>query len=166
MTTYKTVQKIMTELTAIFAPLDAEVLAKSLVWIEERKVALEEFRNSDEYNAIRRDAYKLYDRYYAICGGKTWFKIISGSNAAMRAEFMTKNCAAIVEKRNASIASKLTKAEVIEVTETTYTHSNDGFNGVFVVNTNKGRKVVTIDTIRAGGYNIQCLHLRVLVKLK
>ncbi len=66
-----------------------------------------------------------------------------------------KNCKATANKRNASIAKKLDKAEV---TGSAIVRTEDGFNGVFNINTKK----VTIET----GYNIQCLHLRVLVKIK
>ena len=70
-----------------------------------------------------------------------------------------KNCKATANKRNASIAKKLEKAEV---TGSAVVRTEDGFNGVFNINTKK----VTIETVYAGGYNIQCLHLRVLVKIK
>lgn len=81
-------------------------------------------------------------------------------------EFIEKNCAATVAKRNATIAAKLEKAGVTEVVSEQFTYTKDGFDGVFVVNTDAGMKRVKINTIRAGGYNIQCLHLRVLVSVK
>lgn len=53
-----------------------------------------------------------------------------------------------------------------EVVSKEFDMTTDGFNGVFVINTNNGVKRVFIETVYAGGYNIQCLHLRVLVKVK
>lgn len=95
--------------------------------------------------------------------GTTFF---NGRNTKLIEEFMEKNCEATAKKRNASIARKLEKAGVTEVINEDYTYTKDGFNGCFVVETDKGRKVATVDTIYAGGYNIQCLHLRVLVRVK
>ena len=157
---------IMNELNEVFAPMDAEVLEATKVWAKGRVEALKAFKASDEYKALSRDAWKLYPRMFDICGGKTWYNVFNGRNEAMINEFVTKNCAAIVEKRNALISSKLAKAGVNEVVSKEYNRTNGGFDGVFVVNTDAGRKVVTVNTIRAGGYNIQCLHLRVLVKVK
>ena len=160
-------KQIVSSLNEVFAPMDAEVLASSLVWIEERAAALNAFVNSAEYDELRRkDVTRAYDRRFAIAGGKGWHNVIMGSNAPMRAEAITKNCAAVAAKRNATIAAKLVKADVTAVTETTYTRTTDGFDGVFRVETNKGNKVVKVNTIRAGGYNIQCLHLRVLTTVK
>jgi hypothetical protein len=55
---------------------------------------------------------------------------------------------------------------VVEVISEEFYRTADGFNGEFVVDTNAGRKTVTVNTVYAGGYNIQCLHLRVLVKVR
>ena len=160
------IAKITASLETIFAPMDAKVLVNAQEWAVGRVAALREFKASDEYDAIRRDAHKLYAKMFDICGGKTWYAVFNGTGSAYVSEFMTKNCAATAKKRNASITAKLVKAGVTEVVSENYTYTNDGFNGVFIVNTNAGSKRVTIDTIYAGGYNIQCLHLRVLVKVK
>ena len=71
-----------------------------------------------------------------------------------------------VARRNIKIADKLNKAGVNEMVSATIERSADGFNGLFTVNTNSGTKTVTVNTIFAGGYNIQCAHFRVLVKVK
>lgn len=159
------ISQIVASLNEVFTPMDAEVLASSQEWAKGRVQALRDFKASDEYQAMRRDVWKLYPHMHAIAGGKTWYNVFEGRNAAMIEEFITKNCAATAQARNAKIAAKLTKAGVTEVTSTEFTRTKDGFNGVFVVNTDAGNKRVVVETIRAGGYNIQCLHLRVLVKV-
>lgn len=162
------IKQITDSLEAILAPMDAEVLEASKLWAKERVAALKEFKGSEEYKVLNaKGAWGgVYDKLFAIAGGKTWYNVFDGRNATMIEEFVEKNCKAIAQKRNASITAKLVKAGVCEVMSQSYTHTNDGFDGTFVVNTDKGRKVVTINTIRAGGYNIQCLHLRVLVHVK
>lgn len=162
MTTANT--QIAAELAPIFAELDADVLENSIKWIEARAEAVKAFWKSDEQHKM--DTYALYARLFSLAGGKGWYNLISGSNAQIRAEHMAKHCAAVAAKRNATIAAKLVKAEVTEVISSELARSDDGFNGIFRVNTNKGIKRVKIETIIAGGYNIQCRHLRVLVNIK
>lgn len=156
----------MNKLNTILSPMDDKVLEATKIWAKRRVEALKAFKASDEYKALIHDSWKLYPRMFDICGGKSWYNVFNGRNEMMINELVTKYCAAVAEKRNASIASKLVKAGIVEVISEEFTRTNDGFNGVFVVNTNAGRKSVRIDTILAGGYNIQCLHLRVLVKVK
>jgi len=159
-------QTIINQLNEVFAPMDAEVLESSKEWARSRVAALATFKASEEYQALRRNVWALYPKLHTIAGGKTWYALFNQNTAAAIDEFMTKNCAAVVAKRNAMIAKKLTAAEVTDVTETKFTHTRDGFDGIFRVTTNKGDKRVEVRTIRAGGYNIQCLHLRVLVSVK
>lgn len=157
---------IITKLNEVFAPMDAKVLEDSKVWAKDRKQALRNFKDSDEYRAMRRDQGRLYARLHAIAGGKTWYNVFDGRNDEMVEEFVVKNCAEVAAARNANIAAKLQKAGVSEVESSEFQRTKDGFNGVFVVSTDAGKKVVTINTIYAGGHNIQCLHLRVLVKVR
>lgn len=151
--------EMIKNLEITFAEMDAEVLAKQTKWALGRAVAIREFYKTEEYQALRKDQWKLYDRLFQIAGGKTWYNIFNGRNDEMISEVVAKNCEAIAEKRNATIVAKLAKNGITEIGELEFNRTDDGFNGVFVFN---GARV-EIRTIIAGGYNIQCLHQRTLV---
>lgn len=155
--------EIITALNTMFAPLDERVLSESIKWAKERVAALRAYETSPDSN--RKDQHNFYSKAFAIAGGKTWYFIFHGRNEKMINEFMVKNCAATAAKRNATIARKLDKAGVTEVVSSDYQRSENGFDGTFKVKTNAGDKTVNVNTIYAGGYNIQCLHLRVLTKI-
>ena len=159
-------QQIIDNLNQVFKKFDDEVLESSKKWAQERVEAIREFKMSDEAKHLRRNQYAYYAQLFALAGGKSWYKVFDGRSKSMIEEFMEKNHQNTIDKRNASIAKKLEKAGVTEVLSEEYVYTKDGFNGIFRVNTDAGVKRVSIDTIYAGGYNIQCLHLRVLVKVK
>lgn len=158
------IETINSQLNEVFAPIDAKIYENTLAWALKRKAAIAEFKASDEYKATR-SVYALYDRLHAIAGGKTWYSILTENSGEYLERAIAKSCAGTVARRNASITAKLVKAGVTSVESKEYTHTNDGFNGCYVVNTDAGKRMVTIETIYAGGWNIQCLHLRVLVKV-
>lgn len=159
--------KIMNELAVVFAPMDAKILEASKKWILERQDAIYEYKKSDEWkNTPNRIEKGLFKKLFDIAGGKTWYNVIEGRNDEMLMEFMEKNCESIAKKRNTSIAKKLEKGGVKEVVGQELAIYSDGFHGVFHVQCDNGMKKVSIESIYAGGYNIQCLHQRVLCKVK
>lgn len=161
-----TTQQIIDNLNQVFKKFDDEVLESSKKWAQGRVAAVREFKASDEAKQLRHNQRVYYTKLFALAGGKSWYNVFDGRSKSMIEEFMEKNHQNTIEKRNASIAKKLEKAGVAEVLSEEYVYTKDGFNGIFRVNTDAGVKRVSIDTIYAGGYNIQCLHLRVLVKVK
>jgi hypothetical protein len=163
------IAEIMNSLSEMFAEMDAKVLTDTQSWAKARQTALRDFQNSDErknWGRTIQDTYSLYDRMYAICGGKTWYQIFNYDTAKVVEQKIEKHCKRVVEARNETIARKLTKAGVSEVINKEVGWTKDGFHGVFVVNTDKGQKRVKIQTIYAGGYNIQCAHMRTLVHVR
>jgi len=157
------IDKITASLQVVFAPLEAKVLADSIKWAEGRVAAIAAYhQNTPRGGCI----VTRHEGMFAAAGGVTWYKIFSGRGKAEIEAYMVKNCAALAEKRNAGIAAKLARAGVTEVVSEEFTDTVDGFDGVFIVNTDSGRKVVTVNTIVAGGYNIQCAHMRILTKVK
>jgi hypothetical protein len=163
-TTHAAVTAIIKSLDEVFAPMDAEVLAATLVWADGRAAAINALWQDPEF--LKLNSTAKYTRLFHVAGGKGWYGVFRGHGKAARDEYVTKNCAAVAAKRNAGIARKLQAEGVTSVESTEYTRTKDGFDGTFVVLTDAGRKVVTVNTIRAGGYNIQCLHLRVLTKVR
>ncbi len=155
------VETIMQQLSEVFAQRDVKLVEDTKTWASERLAALAVYLKSDE-----RKSDRTYETRFAICGGKTWYGIIYGRSIEDRNQMIEKRCAAAQKKRNESITAKLIKAGVSEVTGTKFVHTNDGFHGYFHVETDKGSKLVEIETIFAGGYNIQCAHNRTLVKVK
>lgn len=157
------INNIMNQLNEVFVDMDARVLESSKKWVLERRDAMYEFLDSAEAKEMKMQKYQ---KAFDIAGGKTWYNVINGNDVESILAFVEKNCKAVATKRNASIAKKLEKAGVTEVISQEFERTNDGFNGVFGVMTDAGAKRVIIETIYAGGYNVQCLHLRVLVKVK
>ena len=160
-------QEIINSLENIFSEMDAEYVAKQVAWALERKLAVREFEASDVYRGTRGEEFrKAKAQAYSIAGGKGWYDVFWGRSMDMIPEIVEKKCKKVIENRNASIAKKLAKAEVTEVYSNRISRTSDGFHGIFNVDTNLGPKHIEIETILAGGYNIQCLNVRTLVKVR
>lgn len=151
--------QIADALTALLAETDAKVLADSLTRIEARYQAAIEWSKTANRREMGEHAY--YTKLFDLAGGKTWWQALSGRSTQGRAEVITKNCEAVAAKRNATIEAKLNKAGITEIEQAEVIWNKDGFDGIY----RAGSKRIEIRTILAGGYNIQCLHMRVLVHI-
>lgn len=159
-------EQIIAQLNEVFAKYDEDYKAKQIAWLNERLDGFKEFRANLGKLSKANDVYTYYEKLFDYFGGKTMYNRLTGHSRKGAIAEMVKMCDRTIAARNATIASKLLKAEITEVLESTFVYTNDGFNGTFSVNTNSGKKVIHINTIVAGGYNIQCAHYRTLVKVK
>lgn len=156
---------IMNQLEQVFAELDEKLVKESVEWVMKKYDDYIAYISSDEYKDRTLSYDYRWNKTNAICGGRTYRNMFEYGKEETKKR-ATKKAKATIQSRNASIAAKLIKAEITQVTGSSFTYTNDGFNGTFSVETNKGTKTVVINTIYAGGYNIQCFHIRVLVKVK
>lgn len=161
----KIIEKIIADLNEVLKDFDAANAAKAREWSAGRKAAMRKYEEENRGQG-RIDQHKYYTGLFAVAGGKTWYNIFSGRNQAMVDEIMDKNSAAIVAKRNALIAKKLAAFNVTSVNEMQTAFHDGGVDCFIAIETDAGRKTIEINTIVAGGYNIQCLHNRTLVKVR
>lgn len=159
-------KNIIDSLNKVFSTFDNENLQKSLSWAEETRQRLIDFKKSEEAKTLRKDQYAYYNKMFVMCTSKTWFHVMENSNKENLEEFVKNNHNEKINKRNAKITEKLKTFQIEDVSDLNYTFSNDGFDGVYNVKTEKGNKVIKINSIIAGGYNVQIAHMRVLISIK
>tara|TARA_R110002167_G_scaffold278977_2_gene484839 strand:+ start:1141 stop:1653 length:513 start_codon:yes stop_codon:yes gene_type:complete len=164
--TYNTFEAITKTLEATFAEFDAKFREAEIKFFFERKEAVAAFWDNKELRAELPE-YEWYESLWAVAGGKGMYNIVAPGyhNDAGITEKANKHVDSKISARNAKIAKKLTEANITEVTSSNVDYSNDGFHGNFTVDTEAGEKRINIETIFAGGYNVQRLHYRTLVKV-
>lgn len=152
---------LMKTITEVLKEYDAQVVAGLIASIPVRreKVSIVRATKFTGQYATAQKAYALIE----AAGGKGWLEMLRHGSIN---EIIAKAEAMKAEVRNAKIAVKLNKAGIVAVTGFDSNRTVDGFTGRWTVETDKGIKSVFIDVILAGGYNIQCLHHRVLVNVK
>lgn len=165
---------MLNQINKAFATLDAKMYDTQLTWAINRKEAIAEFRHNNRLGPTYgrpvsetaknwgQDSWGFYEAMWAVSGGKTWYKLLSETSAASLASVIRKNVDGLIASRNNRIIKALEKKGITEIQDFELTEYSDGYEGTF----NVDGHVVTIKTILAGGYNIQCLHARTLIKVK
>jgi hypothetical protein len=160
------------QINKAFAELNQQMMDNQIAWAKGRKEALEAYDpKKDQYvlEIIEAQGENSYAARYQIgkakrdiCGGRKWFEVFSLNSWRLIEPLIVKNVEALIKNRDNRIIKALTKHGITELPEFTLTHTSDGYEGTFHVAGN----LVTIRTILAGGWNIQCLHQRTLIKVK
>ena len=165
---------MLDQINKAFATLDAKMYDTQLTWAINRKEAIAEFRHNNRLGPTYgrpvsetaknwgQDSWGFYEAMWAVSGGKTWYRLLSETSAASLASVIRKNVDGLIASRNNRIIKALEKKGITEIQDFELTEYSDGYEGTF----NVDGHVVTIKTILAGGYNIQCLHARTLIKVK
>lgn len=147
-------------------PLDAQLKQSKLDYFLGLFDKLAELKKEYQNTTPRmsRETYK--ERLYAITTYNSTYALIN-ENPRDRVIFLIeRDCDDAATKRNYRIAQQLERLGVTAVSDSECRHSHDGFDGTFLIESDQGRKAVRVNTIVAGGYNIQEMHLRVLVNVR
>jgi len=175
MTTYNT---LLTEIKDALAPFDAQYkqmmldrYAKAYDSIVESrdKMESEKAETSNKYSYMDdRNPYTRHIRFINQILPRKAQKILTRDGVEKKdafLQFAEELANHNISARNSRVAKKLDDANIKEVNGGSIERTNDGFNGLFKVNTESGEKKVKVQTILAMG-DIQAPHYRTLIHIK
>jgi len=159
----KKLTDLIQEIQVALSKFDDQIIESDVEAFRKTSERVQAYKAKARASGESKDQWTFYKNLFILAGGKGNYHLIQyGFNSDVE-EKIRKNSKSKIEARNAKIALKLLKLGADSVIESgDMIYSKDGFNGVFKV----AGKTVIIETIYAGGYNVQCLHLRCLVKIK
>jgi hypothetical protein len=149
---------LLEQLTAAFAEADAESIANIPAEVKESREQFralqaelrEMFPRDQDYEKRRSVLYRQVS--------KQTIKDVTEHGFDGHVERVIKRTKRTHESRNQRIAQKFEKAGISEIDSDLVVLYGKDFCGKWII----GGHLVKLDVIWAGGYNIQCLHCRVL----
>jgi len=151
----KIIETIKAELKPLFAKLQEDMIKNIIAMGNAAKAQIKEEKTFNAYRIFQiKQQYGLNKKQMMwLEGGESYLKI-QVAKEIVRAQ----------DKVDVAVAKKLKGVDVKEIKNLYINRGKDGYvEGAWLVN---GDKTFKFETIYAGGYNIQCLHIRTLYSFK